>query len=110
VIEKTKKNKAQAMVVVFIYISVVSLMAIYLMMYAANLHSIVIRNINHTRAFYAGEAGLIQSLARQGAGTSLSVPIPDASGNVMAVNVASTGTGIGGTYREITATVSNWRQ
>ena len=108
--EKTKKNKAQAMVVVFIYISVVSLMAIYLMMYAANLHSIVVRDIAHTRAFYAGEAGLIQSLASQGAATSLSVPIPDASGNVMTVNVASSGTGIGGTYRQISATVSNWRQ
>lgn len=108
--EKTKRNKAQAMVVVFIYISVVSLMAIYLMMYAANLHSIVIREINHTRAFYAGEAGLIQSLSAQGAAGTLTVPIPDAtSGQVITVNITSTATGIDGSYREIKAAVSGWR-
>jgi hypothetical protein len=108
--EKNKKNRAQAMVVVFVYISVVSLMGIYLMMYAANLHSIVVREINHTRAFYAAEAGLIRTLARHGSGGSFTVPIPDASGKVMTVDVFSTATGISGTYREIKARVSNWRK
>ena len=62
--QKSKKNKAQAMVVVFIYISVVSLMGIYMMVYAANLNNIVTREINHTQAFYAGEAALIQGFSQ----------------------------------------------
>lgn len=68
--KKDKKNKAQAMIVVFIYISIVSLIGIYLMLLASNLHEQVIRQINHSRGFYAAEASLINAFLRRSGGTT----------------------------------------
>ncbi|MFH1092870.1 MAG: hypothetical protein V1739_01790 [Candidatus Omnitrophota bacterium] len=102
--QKSKRNKAQAMVVVFIYISVVSLMGVYMMVYAANLNTLVIREINHTKAFYAGEAALIQSFASLCGGGGVS----NMSFPPMTVTVDSAGIGNG--YTRIRATVSNWQQ
>lgn len=98
--QKSRKNKAQAMVVVFIYISVVSLMGIYMMVYAANLNQLVIREINHTKAFYAGEAGLINSFSQGGIALNMSFPPMTAT-----VDTADAGGG----YTRIRATVSGWQ-
>ncbi len=101
---KSKREKAQAMVVVFIYISVVSLMGIYMMVYAANLHNMVIREINYTKAFYAGEAALVQSftqLCTAGA-AAVNITFPP-----MSVTVDSAAAPDG--YTRIRATVSNWQ-
>ncbi len=103
--QKSKRNKAQAMVVVFIYISVVSLMGIYMMVYAANLHNMVIREINHTKAFYAGEAALIQSFSQLCTGRPAVVNM---SFPPMTIRVRSAAAPDG--YRRIRATVSNWQQ
>ncbi|MCP4648991.1 MAG: hypothetical protein GY853_02760 [PVC group bacterium] len=59
---KNKNNKAQAMVVVFVYISVISLIAVQITTYASSLRKFVGREILHTKAFYAAEAGLIRKM------------------------------------------------
>ena len=103
---KSKRTKAQAMVVVFIYISIVSLIGIYMMMYAVNLHNMVIREINHTKAFYAGEAALIQSFSQlcDGGGASVgSMLFPP-------VTVVVDAAGAPDGYTRIRATVSNWQE
>ena len=102
---KSKRNKAQAMVVVFIYISVVSLMGIYMMIYAANLNRIIIREINHAKGVYAGEAALIQSFTQlcAGGGTNVDIVFPP-----MAVHVDGAAAPDG--YLRLRATVSNWQE
>ena len=108
--KKQKRNKAQAMVVVFIYISVVSLMGIYMMVYASNLHNMVIREINYTKAFYAGEAALIQSFSQ----LCNASPPTAASGAVNMTYaekaIGVTATDIGDGYFRLVATISNWQQ
>lgn len=115
---KNKRNKAQAMVVVFIYISVVSLMGIYMMVYAANLHNMVIREINHEKGFYAGEAALIQSFSQlcngeaAGAVVNMTFPPPPATpGVAMTVVVQANPGGVvpPDGYTRIRATVSDWQ-
>lgn len=103
--KKSKRNKAQAMVVVFIYISVVSLMGIYMMVYAANLHNLVIREINHEKAFYAGEAALIQSFSQlcNGEAAAVNMTFPPMT---VVVDAAAAPDG----YTRIRATVTNWQQ
>ena len=96
------------MVVVFIYISVVSLMGIYMMVYAANLHDLVIRDINHEKAFYAAEAALIQSFTElcNGRAAPLTVFFPPMTAMVEAdPDGGSPADG----YTRIRATVSNWQ-
>ena len=101
--QKSKRNKAQAMVVVFIYISVVSLMAIYMMVYAANMHTMVIREINHTKAFYAAEAALIRGYTDLCAGNPLTtVEFPPMT---VVLDAAAAPDG----YTSIRATVSDWQ-
>lgn len=56
-----KNNKAQAMIVVFVYIGVVSICAVALMYYAAYFNHTVSYQLNHTNAYYAGEAGLVRA-------------------------------------------------
>ena len=117
--QKSKRNKAQAMVVVFIYISVVSLMGIYMMVYAANLHNMVIREINHTKAFYAGEAALIQSFSQLCNAAPPPATIADAVVNMtfppppghtgVPMTAVVTGADIGNGYIRIRATVSDWQ-
>ena len=112
---KRKRNKAQAMVVVFIYISVVSLMGIYMMVYAANLNKLVIREINHAKGFYAGEAALIQSFSQicngGGARVNMTFPPPAGPGIPMTVVVEANPDGAAPPdgYTRIRATVSNWQ-
>ncbi|MCG2712191.1 MAG: hypothetical protein L6416_07720 [Candidatus Omnitrophica bacterium] len=107
--QKSKRNKAQAMVVVFIYISVVSLLGIYMMVYAANLHNMAIREINHAKAFYAGEAALIQSFSQLCNGGAAAVNMT--FGNpATPITVAVAGTNIGNGYIRIRATVSGWQE
>lgn len=103
--QKSKRNKAQAMVVVFVYISVVSLIGIYMMLYAANMHNLVIREINYTKGFYAGEAALIQSYSQlcNGGGAAVNITFPPAT---VAVNTVAAPDG----YTRIRATVTNWQQ
>ena len=96
------------MVVVFVYISVVSLMGIYMMVYAANLHNMVIREINHEKAFYAGEAALIQSFSQlcNGAGAAVNMTFGDPADPItVAVDSAAAPDG----YTRIRATVSDWQ-
>ncbi len=59
--KRTDREKAQAMVVSFIYVSVVALIAVYMMNYAKNVQNIVVREIKHSMSFYAGEAALIRA-------------------------------------------------
>lgn len=103
--KKSKRNRAQAMVVVFIYISVVSLMGIYMMTYAANLHNLVIREINHEKAFYAGEAALIRAFSQLCNANALSgnMSFPPMT---VTINTAAAPDG----YTRIEATVSNWQE
>ena len=102
---KSKKNKAQAMVVVFIYISVVSLMGIYMMVYAANLNKMVIREMNQTKAFYAGEAALIQSFSQLCVGGVPDVSMEFPFGMTADIDAVSTGNG----YTRIRAIVADWQ-
>ena len=103
--KKNRRDKAQAMVVVFIYISVVSLIGIYMMVYAANLNTLVIREINHDKAVYAGEAALIQSFSQLCNGGAAAVNMTFAP---MAVVIDSAAAPDG--YTRIRATVSNWQE
>lgn len=104
-ISNKKREKAQAMVVVFVYISVMSLMGIYMMLYASNLHNLVIREINYQRAFYAAEAGLLHSYSNlcNGGGGDLNLSFPP-------MTVGVTATGIGNGFSRIRAIVSDWQQ
>jgi len=117
---KTKNNKAQAMVVVFVYISVVSLLAIYLLTFASNLHNIVVREISHARAFYAAEAVLVGSLVDLWAGTNpagktWSFPVV-AGGELISVSVTTQSIAnpatVAGPFLQpstrVTATVADW--
>ncbi len=61
--KKNRNNKAQAMIVVFVYVGVLALIAVYVTTYANNLHRMAVKNINHTKAFYAAEAGIIRQMA-----------------------------------------------
>ena len=57
-----KKEKAQAMVSMFIFISVVAMTAIFVNIYAMNQHSQIIHAMRRAVAFYAGEAAIIYRL------------------------------------------------
>ncbi len=57
-----KNKKAQALVAMFAYVSVVSLIGVYITIYAKNLHGAVVRSMNHTKAYYAAEAGMIRMM------------------------------------------------
>jgi hypothetical protein len=46
-LDMPKKNKAQAMVVVAIYISIISLIGVYMMTFVSSLNNQVIREYNH---------------------------------------------------------------
>ena len=106
---KSKKNKAQAMVVVFIYVSVVSLMGIYMMVYAANLNQTVIREINYEKGFYAGEAGLIQSFCEGGTAETITFPPPPGKTSTP-MTVVVTPVDIGNGYTRIRAVVRDWQK
>ena len=106
---KSKKNKAQAMVVVFIYISVVSLMGIYMMVYASNLHNMVIREINYEKGFYAGEAGLIQSFSQLSSGAGGAAVTMTFGDLANPIRVGVTGVSIGNGYTRIRAIVRDWQ-
>jgi hypothetical protein len=99
---RSKRERAQAMVVAFIYISVASLMAIYMISYANNLHQIVVREINHSRAFYAGQSGLVRALADLTAGETVS------DQNIGGITVTTNSAGVAQDNRVITSTVNNW--
>ncbi|MBU1044661.1 MAG: hypothetical protein KJ915_09740 [Candidatus Omnitrophica bacterium] len=99
--KKTTREKAQAMVVAFIYISIVSLIAVYMMAYANNLHNVVVRNIKHSMSFYAAEGALIRVMSLLSLGQATPA----------AMNTAPMTVGIDivvvGTNQKIRATV-NW--
>ena len=56
------RPRAQAMVIVFVYLVIIFLVAIALNIYAQNLHRLVIRHMNHMRALNAAETGMIAKL------------------------------------------------
>lgn len=58
-----KRRRAQAMVVVFVYLCIIFLVAINLHTYAQNMHRLVIRSLNHLRAMNAAEAGIVATLS-----------------------------------------------
>ncbi len=58
-----KNKKAQAVFIVFVYVSVASLLAIAQLVFSMNINLLVQRTINHTRGLYAAEAGLICAYA-----------------------------------------------
>ena len=101
--KKTEREKAQAMVVAFIYVSVVALIAVYMITYAKNLHNVVIREIKHSMSFYAGEAALIRAYVALNTGTAFPTTMDGMT--PMSVNIARDNIG-NGVWR-ITATV-NW--
>ncbi|MFH1062999.1 MAG: hypothetical protein V1747_08990 [Candidatus Omnitrophota bacterium] len=101
--KKTEREKAQAMVVSFIYVSVIGLIAVYMMAYAHNLHNVVVREIKHSMSFYAGESALIRAMSALHTGVAF--PATMAGMTPMTVTIAQAAAG-GGTTR-ITATV-NW--
>ena len=109
-----KKNiKAQALVIVFVYVSVCMLIGIYMMYYAHSLHNLVVRNINHSKAYYAGEAALITGLSEMfygGAVTTGAMSFPVDTGGSSLITVGLTSTDIGSGYRRIRATVSDWQK
>lgn len=96
-----KRESAQAMIVVFVYISVVSLIGIYLMLMAGNLHSLVAREIRLTQAFYAAQAALVRSI-EAGAARNFEFGPMTATTTVQA---DPNGTGLTNLY---TAEVSGW--
>ena len=101
---KTKRQKAQAMVVSFIYISIVSLMAVYLMSYAHNLHSLVAKELKHSQAFYAGEAAMIRAMTECYRGATVT-----SSWNLTPMSISISTTSLTGGTRRIRAVVSNWQ-
>ncbi|MBU4479368.1 MAG: hypothetical protein KKH34_09845 [Candidatus Omnitrophica bacterium] len=98
-----KNNKAQAMVIVFVYLSIVSLIGIYLMTYAMNLHDLAVREIYHSRAYYLAEAALIINLTRLYTGLAV-IDFPEFS--PITVTVVNQNMGVGN--RRLVATVDNW--
>ncbi len=106
------------MVIVFVYITVCALMAVYMMMYASNLRQVVARSIDHSQGVYAGEAALLhvytQMYTSQLASGSPGTPsgtyhFPAVTGGeLINAAVATTATGTGN-YYQIRATVSNWQ-
>ncbi|MBU1088186.1 MAG: hypothetical protein KKD05_11810 [Candidatus Omnitrophica bacterium] len=99
--KKTDREKAQAMVVSFIYVSIVSLIAIYMMSYAHNLNKVVSRDIKHSMSFYAAEGALIRVMSLRELGRPTPVNMDTAP---MTIGIQ---TAVDGTTRRITATV-NW--
>ncbi len=101
---KTKKQKAQAMVVAFIYVCVISLIGIYMMTYAKNLHDIVVREVRHSMGFYAGEAGLINAFASldHGGGLPGALSVPPMTVTVTEIVFDAAG------RRQLWATVTDW--
>ncbi len=103
--------------VVFIYISVVSLMGIYMMIYAANLNRIIIREINHAKGVYAGEAALIQSfsqLCNGGVASVGTITYPPPVGHLGIPMTVIVQANVDGPippdgYIRIRATVSDWQ-
>lgn len=61
---KKKNNRAQALILVFVYISLVSIVGLSLMTYAGKLRKLVGRHTLRARAFYAAEAGLIMRMTQ----------------------------------------------
>jgi len=62
-------NKAQAMIIAFVYVSIISLYGIYMINCAADFKSIITRDITRMQAYYAGEAGLMRKMSELYAGT-----------------------------------------
>lgn len=87
------------MVVVFIYISVVSLIAIYVTTYAANLRQLVSLHLRQQRAINAAEAGLIIRMGQRYAIPALalnaSIPLADFPDTAIMNNTAVVATGTG---------------
>lgn len=106
--KKTEREKAQAMVVAFIYVSVIGLIAVYMMTYAHNLHNIVVREIKHSMSFYAGESALIRGMsALHPPLVGPMIAFPGTMAGMTPMNVSIAQTNIGGGTTRITATV-NW--
>ena len=125
------RTSAQAMVVVFVFMCVISLTAININSYAHNLHRLVIRDINHLRAWNAAESGLVLWLSQlvrsvfpvpvgTGAGISagtVNFLLPDLTNMSLAVagemqvsvvvNVSSVGGG--SPFWIVEGVVTNWR-
>jgi len=101
--KKTEREKAQAMVISFIYVSVVALIAVYMMNYAKSLHNVVVREVKHNMSFYAGEAALIRAYVALNTGAAF--PSSMAGMTPMTVTIAQVGLADGVT--RITSTV-NW--
>jgi hypothetical protein len=103
-VKKTEREKAQAMVVAFIYVSVIGLIAVYMMTYAHNLHNVVVREIKHSMSFYAAQSAVIRGMSALHP-PLVAFPATMAGMTPMTVTIAQVAAG-GGTTR-ITATV-NW--
>ena len=104
--KKNRKDKAQAMVVSFIYLSVLSLMGIYMMSYAKGLNQLIVREVNYAKALYAGEAALMQSYLQRcnGGATAVSFNIPPMRISVRELDIVGLG------YTRLEATVEDWSE
>ncbi len=98
-IEKNKKNKAQAMVIVFVYLSVISLMGIYMMTYASNLHTFVAKEVKHQKALNAAESGMVMAMVRMSNGLGGNFAFTTVTG----ITVTSSVIGI-----QVRVRVDNW--
>ena len=67
------------MIIVFVYISLVSIVGLSLMVYASKLKTLVGRHILNKKAFYAAEAGLIMRITQlyNGTGVTNNIDFPD---------------------------------
>jgi len=105
--KKKFNNKAQAIIIIFVYMGVVSLMGIFLIKYAANLNHLVVQQLNHAKAVNAAEAGVIRRLTERyngaTAGASYSFTFDGMTVAISDVAMATPNSS------RIVATISNWR-
>ncbi|MBU0634571.1 MAG: hypothetical protein KKB82_02650 [Candidatus Omnitrophica bacterium] len=105
-----KNNRAQAMIMVFVYIGVVSICAVAIMYYAAGFNQAVVYQLNHAQGYYAAEAGLVHRITELYNGTactdSFNLEYLFGVGNWLQVSLAQENVPSG---LRITAIVSNWR-
>ncbi|MFH1460367.1 MAG: hypothetical protein ABIG64_08395 [Candidatus Omnitrophota bacterium] len=116
--QKKKQNQGQAMLITFIYVSISALIGITLMGYAQRINTLVIKEIAHTKAWYAAEAGLMAAISWRFGGNALnqniSFPITsDPLGRLVVVQIEDVDVSPAPPAEQIIflrATVNNWWQ
>ena len=97
---RLKNNKAQAMILAFVYLGAIAILSVVLLYYANSINRQMAKALNHTRAYYAAEAGLVRKLMElsiSGDTDSQIFCFPD-------VNLIPNGTGCG--YNRVDVNVS----